>query len=211
MLLKRYLQTLTKHEISRLRGGFSHSYRYFVGISASAQSDVLTDFLDVRLKNQMGSQTSIEYPEGYEPFETIYGLAKLDLNSMTIRVPYLKLLSMGFPNPTSTPQIVREKKAACVLIRDPGTEAFQILEEEADLFNIRHRLRRHAAKSCAKLDTVLSLMAHPGRTPLLTDPAERFELYLYHLSPGVLRDLLALLDMPDAPQGPMAPEFPKAA
>lgn len=44
----------TKSEICKLRGGRKHDFRYFVGISETAESDIFTDILDLRLLNQIG-------------------------------------------------------------------------------------------------------------------------------------------------------------
>ena len=52
------------------------------------------------------------------------------------------------------------------------TETFHALLAEAEVFEIKHRIRRHAAESRAKLDLVLSLMAYGGGIPLLSDPAD---------------------------------------
>jgi hypothetical protein len=211
MLPKKWFPTLTKQQISRLSGGPKHNFRYFVGISESVESDVLTNIMELKLMNQMSSQRSVKFPEGYEPFAANYGTARLCLNTMTIPAPRLKLCPVGWPNPIPTPRTVLERKAACVLIRNWGTEAFHILEAEAEVFEIKHRIRCHAAKSHATLDVVLSLMAHRGSIPLSSDRDDRFEAYLCLRSLEFLRNLLALLDMPDSPQGPIAPKLPKAA
>src|SRR5258708_7596724 len=50
-----------------------------------------------------------------------------------------------------------------------------------------------------------------GRIPLVADPTERFEAYLSLRSPEFLRDLLALLDMPDAPRKPAEPGLLRVA
>jgi hypothetical protein len=181
-----------------------------VGISESAESEVLTNIMEPKLKNQMGSQRSV-FPEGYEPFQASYGTARLCLKTMTIPVPRLKLYPAGWPNPIPTPRIDLERKAACVLIRDSRAEAFHILNPEAEVFEIKHRIRRHAAKSYAALDLVLSIMAYGGSIRLSSNPDDRFEAYLCLRTPEFLRDLLALLDMRDPPQGPITPELPKAA
>jgi hypothetical protein len=211
MLAKKWSSPLTKQQILGLRGGPKHNFRYFVGTSESPESDVLTNIMEVKLKNQMGSQRSVRFPKGYEPFESSYGTEMLCLDTMTIPTPRLKLYPAGWPNPIPTPRIVLERKPACVLIRDWRTEAFHILKAEAEVFEFKHRIRRHAARSHATLDLVLSLTAYGGSIPLSSNPDDRFEAYLCLRSPEFLRDLLALLDVPDSPQGPIAPELPKAA
>jgi hypothetical protein len=94
---------------------------------------------------------------------------------------------------------------------DPGvnTEAFHLLRAQAKVFEIKHRIRCHAAKSRAKLDHILSLMAYQGNIPFCPDPAKRFEAYLCVRSPEFLQDLLARLDMPDSPPRPTEPELPR--
>ena len=186
MFAKVWFQALTKRQISELRGGPKHNFIYFVGI---AEGDVLTDIMKEKLKNQMGSQRSARFPEGYELFETFYGTPKLCLEAMTISVPRLKLRPVGWPNPTPTPRIVSERKAACVL--NPGlcTEVFHILEVAAKVSEVKHRIRLHAVKSRARLDLVLSLMAHPGDIPLLPDPADRFEAYALTVRWPMIRKL----------------------
>jgi hypothetical protein len=213
MLAKKWFSPLTKLEILLLRGGQKrlhrqkHPFMYFVGISESA---VLTNIMEVKLEKQMGSQRGKKYPEGYEPFEASYGTEMLCLKTMTIPAPRLKLCP-GRSNPIPTPRIDFERKAACVFNPDWRTEAFHILKAEAEVFEIKHRIRRHAAKSHATLDLALSLMAYGGSIPLSSSPDDRFEAYLCLRSPEFLRDLLALLDMPDSLHGPIAPELPKAA
>jgi hypothetical protein len=54
-----------------------------------------------------------------------------------------------------------------------GTETYHALRAEADVFEVKHRIRRHAAESCAKLEIMLELMAYEGGVPLLSDPADR--------------------------------------
>ncbi len=105
-------------------GGRQHNYKYFVGISESAESDVLTNIMELKLKNQMGSQRSVKFPEGFEPFEASYGTVRLCLYTMTLPAPRLKLYPVGWPNPIPTPRIVLERKPACVLIRDSRTGGF---------------------------------------------------------------------------------------
>lgn len=120
-------------------------------------------------------------------------------------------LPCGLAKPTPTLRIVTERKAACVLNPSRCTEAFNILEAEAEAFETRRRIRRHAAKSQANLDLVSSLMTYRGGLPLCSDPADRFEAYLCLRSPDFYQDLLALLDMPDAPVKPTEPELSQAA
>jgi hypothetical protein len=210
MLAKRWFPALTKQQISELRGGQKHNFKYFVGISEIPESEVLTNIMELKLKNQMGSQRSV-FPEGYEPFQASYGTARLCLNTMTIPAPRLKLYPWGWPHPILMPQIVLDRKVACVLIPGWRTEAFHILKAEAEVFEIKHRIRRHAAKSHATLDLALSLMAYGGSIPLSSNLDDRFEAYLCLRSPEFLRDLLARIDMPGSPQGPIAPELPQAA
>jgi len=168
-----------------------------VGISESAECDVLTNVINVKLRNQMGSQKSPAFPEGKEPFETSYRTVDLCLRTMTIPVPRLKLRLVGSPVATPTPQIIFERRAACVWNLSERQEAFAILKAESEIFEIKHRIRRHAEKSLATLELMLELMKHGGDLPLCPDRADRFEAYLLLRSPEFLRDLLALLDMAD--------------
>jgi hypothetical protein len=94
---------------------------------------------------------------------------------------------------------------------NPGksTEAFQVLRAVAQDSEVKYRIRRHAAGSHAKLDLILSLMAYGGNIPLRSDTTDRFEAYLCLRTPEYLRDLLALLDVPEAE--PPAPELQRAA
>jgi hypothetical protein len=199
MLAKKWFPPQTKLEILLLRGGPKHNFKYFVGISESPESDVLTNIMEVKLEKQMGSQRWKKYPEGYEPFEASYGTEMLCLKTMTIRAPRLKLYP-GRSNPVPTPRIHFERKAACVFNPDWTTEAFHMLKAEAEVFEIKHRIRRHAAKSHATLDLVLSKMAYGGGIPLSSNPDDRFEAYLCLRSPEFLRDLLAQLDVPNPPK-----------
>jgi hypothetical protein len=210
MFRKTWFPTLTKYQISILRGGEKHNFYYFVGISETAESDALTNVMHVKLRNQMATQISSKLPEGYEPFQTSFGTARFCLTTMTIPVPRLKLCSTGWPNPTLAPRIVPQRMSACVLNPGGFTETFHALETEAEVFKTKHRIRRHAAESRAKLDIVLSLMAYVGRIPLLSDPADRFEAYLCLREPDFFRELLALLDMPDSPTKSTGPELPRA-
>lgn len=211
MFRKSWFATLTRLQISGLRGGEKHNFYYFVGISEAAESDVLINTMHVKLRNQMASQRSPRFPEGYEPFAAIYGPASLCLRTMTIPVPRLKLRAVGWGSPTLTPQIVKERKTVCVLNPDSRTEAFHALEAETRAFEIKHRIRRHAADCRAKLDLVLSLMEYSAAVPLCDDPADRFEAYLCLRSPEFLRDLLALLDVPDSLPKPPGPHWSRAA
>src|SRR5215470_2863755 len=68
MFQKKLVRALTKIEISMLHGGPKHNFRYFVGISETAESDVFTNIVYAKLRNQMGSQRSGGFPDGYEPF-----------------------------------------------------------------------------------------------------------------------------------------------
>jgi hypothetical protein len=211
MFRKSWSPTLTKLSISGLRGGPKHHFFYFVGISESAESGVLTNIMHVKLRNQMGSQRTGEFPEGYEPFQASYGIARLCLKRMDIPVPRLKLRPEGWPNTVPPVRIITERQPACVLNPSRYTEAFHSLGAEAEIFEIKHRIRRHAAESRAKLDLVLSLMAYRGDLPLSPDPADRFEAYLCLRCPEFLQDLVALLDMPDAPSKPTEWGLPRAA
>jgi hypothetical protein len=159
----------------------------------------------------MGSYRSGKFPAGYEPFQTSYGTPWFYLSTMTMPFPRLKLCLRGCPKSTLVPLIIRERKPACVMNPGVNTEAFRALRTEAEIFEIRHRIRCLAAESQAKLDLVLSLMAYGGNIPLCSDPADRFEAYLSLRSPELLLDLLALLDMPDYPPRPTDPELPRAA
>jgi hypothetical protein len=205
MFRKNWFPTLTKWQISGLRGGEKHNFYYFVGISETAESDVLTDILYVKLRNQMASQRSLKLPDGYEPFLASYGTARFCLRTMTIPVSRLKLCPKSWLDRTLVPRIVTERKPACVLNPSRSTEAFQVLRAEAETFEVKCRIRRHAAESHAKLDLILSLMAYGGNIPFCSDAADRFEAYVCLRSPEFLRDLLALLDMPDAK--PSEPEL----
>jgi hypothetical protein len=133
---------------------------------------------------------------------------------MEITVPRLKLLPVGWPTPAPVPRIVKETelKPACVLL-EPGrsTEALKILEAEAEVFAIKHRIRRHASQSRARLDLVLALMSDTFvGTPICSDPADRFEALLEIRSPEFLRSLMELLDMPDSPPGKSEPGLSQA-
>jgi hypothetical protein len=194
MFRKTWFPTLTKHQISRSRGGEKHNFYYLVGISETSESNILTSITYVKLRNQMATQRSLRFPEGYEPFQASSGTAKFCLRTMTIPVPRLKLCSTSWPNPTLAPKIVKERRSACVLNPSSGTEAHHALLAEAEVFEIKHRIRHHAAVSRARLDLALSLMAYEGGGPLLSDPADRFEAYLCLRGSDFLRELLALLD-----------------
>lgn len=164
----------------------------------------------------MGSQRSPKFPDGYEPFEVNYGAARLwaarlCLRTMTVSVPRLELCAVGWPNRTLTPRIASRRKAACVLKPTGCTEAFNALGAEARIFEIRHRIRRHAAVCRAKLDLTLSLMEYSAASPFCDDPADRFEAYLDLRCPEFLRELLALLDMPDSLPKPAGPTLSWAA
>jgi len=216
MFLKSWSPALTKLQISKLRGGEKHNFCYFVGISETAESDVLINTMHAKLLNQMGSQRSPKFPEGYEPFEATCGTARLwtarlCLRTMTISVPRLKLCAVGWPNATLTPRIATERKPACILNPAGCTEAFHALGAEARVFEIKHRIRRHAAECRAKLDLVLSLIEYSAAFPLCDDPADRFEAYLCLRSLEFLRDLLALLDMPDSLTKLAGPNLSRAA
>jgi hypothetical protein len=212
MFRKSWLPTLTRLQISELRGGEKHNFCYSVGISEGAESDFLIDTMHAKLLNQRGSQRPPMFPEGYEPFEVTCGTevlwrAKLCLRTMTISVPRLMLVAVGWPNRTLAPRVVPERKSACIMNPTGGTEAFHALGAEARTFEIKHRIRHRAAESRAKLDLVLSLMEYSAARPLCDDPADRFEAYLYLRPPESLRDLLALLDMPDSLAKPAGPDF----
>jgi hypothetical protein len=216
MFRKSWLPALTRLQISKLRGVEKHNFCYFVGISETAESDVLINTMHVKLLNQMGSQRSPKFPEGYEPFEVTCGTAglwtaRLCLRTMTISGPRLKLFAVGWPNRTLTPRIAKERKPACVMNPAGCTGAFHALGAEARTFEIKHRIRRHAAECRAKLDLVLSLMEYSPAPPLCDDPADRFEAYLYLRPPEFLRDLLVLLDMPDSLSKPAEPNLSRAA
>ncbi len=202
---------LAKLQISGLRGGEKHNFCYFVGICEVAEDNFFADILYVKLRNQMATQRSLKLPDGYEPFLASYGTARFCLRTMTIPVPRLKLCPKNLLDRTLVPRIVPERKPACVLNPSGSTEAFHALRALAEVFEIKHRIRRHAAESRVKLDLVLSLMAYRGATPLCADPADRFEAYLRLRSPEFLRDLLALLDLPDSPPRPTEPALPHAA
>ena len=212
MFRKHNVQVLTKLQVSGLRGGEKHNFCYFVGISETAESDVLTNTMYVKLLNQMGSQISPKFPEGYEPFEVSCGAARLwaarlCLRTMTVSVPRLELYPVGWPNRTPTPRIASRRKAACVLNPPRCIEAFHALGAEARAFEIRHRIRRHAAECRAKLDLTLSQMEYSAASPLCDNPADRFEAYLDLRSTEFLRDLLALLDMPEPLRKPAGPDL----
>lgn len=211
MFRKSWYPSLTKLQISGLRGGEKHDFYYFVGISETAQSDLFSDVIHVRLRNQMGSQKSSQFPEGYEPFATPSGTQKLCLRTMTIPVPRMKLFGVGWPNATSTPRIIVDRKPACIITPPVSSEAFRAFETAAEVFRIKHRIRRHAAETYAKLILVDSLMEYPGNPPICNDPADRFEAHLSLRSPEFLQDLVALLEISDPLPREPAAEFPRAA
>src|SRR5258708_14646640 len=91
MFRKTWHPILTKAQISRLRGGEKHNFRYFVGVLETPESDVFLDILDVKLRNQRATQRSPGFPDGYEPVQTSDGTAKLCLKTMTLPVPRMKL------------------------------------------------------------------------------------------------------------------------
>jgi hypothetical protein len=213
MLRKIWFKNLTKLEISKLRGGRKHNFRYYVGISELSESIFFTDVTHPKLLNQMATQESRRFEDGYEPFQGCYGVAKFCLKTMTITVPRLKLVPAGWPSPTLLPRIVKERKPACVLdVPARSTEASKMLEVEAMSFEVRQRIRCHAAHSPEKLELVTSLMAYSaGPVPICPDPTDRFEAYLAMRSLAFLQDLLALLDMPDPPSKPAELGLPQAA
>lgn len=206
MFRKSWAKPLTREQISRLRGGEKHNFHYFVGILETPESDLVIDVLDVRLRTQKATQRPPSFPAGFEPFQTCFGTEILDLMTMKLPVPRIRLYA-ALPNPN----IEKTRMASCVLNPSQNTEAFQVLTMAAEAFRTKCRIRTHAAKSRAKLDIVLSLMAHDEkRPPLVTDPAERFEAYLWSRTPEFLQNLLGLLDMEDAP-GPITLERLRAA
>lgn len=212
MLKKSWFPILTKTQISGLRGGEKHDCYYFVGICESAESDVLTNVMYVKLRGQKRSVRWSRFPDGYEPFQTIYGTKRLCLKTMTIQVPRLSLLPIGWPNPAPTPRIVYERKLAGIINPPRCTEAFEVLMREEKTFEIKHRIRRHAAQSRATFDLVLSLMTLGGSPPLCEhEPADRFEAYLCLRSPEFLQVLLELLEMPDPLPKPSDPQLLRAA
>jgi hypothetical protein len=211
MVSKSSVLVVPKPKIYGLSGGRIRTFYYFLGISESPESDVFTDIMYVKLLNQRGTQKTV-FSEGYEPFRTSYRReAELCLKAMTIPVPRLKLVLAGWPNSTLTPRIGLDCKAACILdpsgcskfcvLGDPAMEAFQlfhVLRVESEVFEIKHRIRVHAAKTYSNLSLVLQQLAYPGGVPLSSNPAEQLEKYLAIHSPDSLRGLLARLDMPDS-------------
>lgn len=187
-----------------------HDFLYFVGICDSAESNVFIDVPRFKLLNQMASKKGGRFPAGYEPLQGCGLTTKLCLRSMTIQRPRLRL-TPGWPNTAPVPWIQLERRPACVLNPNPSTEAFAILQAEAGIFEVRQRIRRHAADSRMKFDLVLDLMAFSKGAPICSDLADRFEAYLYLRSLPFLQDLLALLDMPDSQTKPSEPELPRAA
>lgn len=192
MLLKSYSKPLTKYEISKLRGGPKHNFRNFVVILHSAGSDVITEVRYAKLENQMASQRSTDFPEGYEPFMTRYGTTWFDLARMTIETPRLVL------HPTRGPSITLHREAALIMNPKPGTEDFEILHAAALQSDVKDRIRRHAAVRLEKLELVVSLMKFAPGSPIWPELDRRFEAYLLLRDPGSLRDLLGLLDLPDS-------------
>jgi hypothetical protein len=203
MLRKSFFQERTKIGISILRGGPKHNVLCFVGILEKPGGTILTDVLRVKLLHQRSTQKSANFPEGYELFKGCYGEAKFCLKNMEIAVPRLKLLPVGWPTPAPVPRIVKETelKPACVLLENGrSTEVLKILEAEAEVFEIKHRIRRHASQSRARLDLVLELMSDTDAAiPICPDLADRFEALLELRTPAFLRSLLEQLDMPDSP------------
>src|SRR4051794_26962990 len=130
MLPKKYFTAFTKSEISRLHGGPKHNFRYFVGISPSLESDVFTEVVYAKLRNQMATQKSSSRPEGFEPFQTSYGTAEFCIASSSISVPRLVLAA---PRGT-TPRIYIkcwERLPACILNAASSTDRFELLRREA--------------------------------------------------------------------------------
>lgn len=210
MLPKKYFNELTKSEISKLRGGPKHNFRYFVGISANLESDVFNEVIYAKLRNQRASQkTPISRPEGYEPFQTVYGTVEFCIASMTISVPRL-VLAAGRDGSKRT-YTKWERLPAAILNPPAATDRFEVLRYEAADFEVRHRIRLHAAKSPARLELVLSLMAFGRYSPISSNLDERFEAHLSLRRPEFLRDLLALLDLPEEDPQPSAPVIARAA
>ena len=109
------------------------------------------------------------------------------------------------------PKIDLVWKPANVLNPGCWTEEFKILAEQAEQFELRHRIRRHAAGSMTKLRLITSLIGYSDVAPICSDLAERFEALLSIREPHFRQDLLELLDMPETEPSPAEPKLPEAA
>lgn len=155
------------------------------------------------------SQIYLYHPKGFEPFKGSYGLANYCLQTTTITVPRLKLVP-SWNNQTPVAQIARVRRSAVIWNPAPSAEARAVLTAFAEVSEIKHRIRRHAARDLDTLHTVLALMAYGRGVPMGQDPADRFEEYLQLRDATFLKDLLGLLDVPDKPN--LAPPgLPRAA
>jgi hypothetical protein len=200
MILKTYLTALTKSEISQLRGGVIHNHHYFIAISQRSDSDVFTDVVYAKLRNQMATQKSSGWPEGFEPFETNFGPVRFDIASGKIPVPCL--VSDTPRGGVARLKIELVRRPACIINPRTSTDAFELLAREAKDFKIRHRIRQHAKHSPAQLQLLLSLMEFAPYAQIRARIDERFEAYLSLHQPEYLRNLLGLLDMPDPAVSP---------
>jgi hypothetical protein len=104
-----------------------------------------------------------------------------------------------------------ERVPASILNPPASTDRFELLRCEIADFEVRHRIRLHAAKSPERLELVLSLIAFGPYSPISANLDERFEAYLSLRRPEFLRDLLALLELPEEDPQPSAPLIARVA
>ena len=211
MLLKSWFVEQSRLQIASLRGGHLHRFYYFVGISQSPESESFTEIMRLRLLNQMGSQRSAAFPQGYELFQGLLGQAKLCLSTMMIPVPRLKIVESGWPKRGLAPRIVTERRPASVLRsgKDQSHE-FRWLKKFSAAPRLRQRIREHAVQSLEKFETVLGILSYDG-APDCPDQADRFEALLAAADLAYLENLARLLELPEPVSLPSGPALARAA
>ncbi len=203
MLCRKDVPELSEASIRDLSGGRKHNHCYFIGILENRNSDCIISVLRAKLQSQMGSQTSPSYPQGYEPFSTPYGTQRFYLDRFDFPVPILAIA------PWAVRPVVRlVRKAACILdFPQCGDATHEALMQEDRRFRWMRMIRERSASD--DLHVSLSLLDPSsrkdcGNSRSLEDLCTHFERLLSWAPSDALRDLAALLAMPNTgPGGPL--------
>lgn len=152
----------------------------------------------MRLLQKMVSKKSPS-PEGFELFQKFPGCAwtpKLDLRTMRMGVP--RLCCYDWAN--FVPSMVGERAPVRIIRSGRSVEEDRLLRREADRSAMKHQIRRAAAQD---FNLVSKILAYAG-APACSDPVRSFEAILGVQDWASLRDLCALLEMPETCPTPHA-------
>jgi len=214
MLLLSDFRVLSPSDVYYLRGGKKHYYYYFLAFLDPNHAGVIAAVQRMRLLNQMGSQRPPSYPKGYLLFLTPYGEWPNGWRRYCLDRQDFPSFRLGLPRFATTPRWEEKRRPAVILATPPrGSLKYHALMREHRRSVWQQKIRYNSTGS--RFGLVFELLETAKEAPgqlsrerqcnrTLAEQVVEFEGLLSIALDDVLRDLAALVGMPENTQPPPA-------